>query len=52
MLTATTRPFDTLPSGVKRCARCGVEREARKNAILCRDCVEVLTAPEKRLWAA
>lgn len=34
------------------CKRCGIEREARKNAILCADCRSVLTPGERAIWAA
>ena len=38
---------------VKRpCKRCGQVRDARKNAILCRDCVSVLKPAERKAWAA
>lgn len=36
----------------KKCSRCGLEREARKDTTLCRDCRDVLTSEERKAWAA
>lgn len=36
----------------RACVRCGLEREARKSSVLCRDCRDVLTVDERRAWAA
>ena len=37
---------------IRPCARCGIKRQARANAVLCRDCREVLTREENALWIA
>lgn len=36
----------------RKCKRCGVEREARRTTVLCRDCRAVLSADERKAWAA
>ena len=37
-------------NGRQRCARCGLEREARATSVLCRDCRYVLSTAEAMLW--
>ena len=34
------------------CPRCGVPRQARKSAMLCRDCRATLTREQQKAWAA
>ena len=34
------------------CPRCGVPRQARKSAMLCRDCYSTLTKTQRQAWAA
>lgn len=32
------------------CARCGVERQARKGAVLCVDCKDALSPVDRQVW--
>ena len=51
MIRATRTPAPT-PSPVRPCVRCGIPREARPDAVLCRSCRSVLTPAERAAWAA
>lgn len=34
------------------CKRCGIDRVAKRETVLCRDCVSVLKPAERKVWAA
>ena len=47
-------PVGRIPNPEKRneraCKRCGVVAERRPTTTVCRDCLSVMSAAEKRLW--
>ena len=43
---------DVMSGPIKPCARCGIKRQARANAVTCRDCKDVLTPTEYALWVS
>lgn len=48
-----SRPTAPEPTrGIHPCPRCGLKRNARRNATLCRDCRECMTRVEIARWAA
>lgn len=38
-------------AAIRRCARCGIEREAKKSTALCESCRYSLTADEAKAWS-
>lgn len=41
-----------MSKAIRPCARCGVNRQARPDAVVCRDCREVLGREQYALWVS